>query len=295
MASLKRARITPDRDEGLIAALHEALEPDLVVEGGDALDVGFIRRRVGETDVRFVSNISEKARRVALNIPGCGEIRLFDPMELADCAPVEKACAGGRTRLVIDFEPNQSLVLVSGEAGLAPCPPEALRRLRRVTGWTLTVGGETVAEGMDDPIGWERFEHTRHFSGDGEYAADFTLAEETELWVELHLLDCCCDVLLDGEAVASLWKAPLRAKLGKAAAGAHRLSLCAVSTWINHVIGPENAEPEDAPPVVESWPYFSNIIADVRRRRLSSSREREAVKAPQPSGVSGPVYLLTRA
>jgi hypothetical protein len=60
------------------------------------------------------------------------------------------------------------------------------------------------------------------------------------------------------------------------------------------VIDPENAEPECARPVVEGWPYFSNIIEDVLRRRLSASREREAVKEPLPSGVSGPVYLLAR-
>ena len=294
MASMKRARIAPDRGEGLISALREALEPDLVVEGEDAEDVGFIHRRVDGKDVYFVSNIAAEARRAALSIPGCGEVRLFDPMEMADCAPVEVTFAGGRTRLVIDFEPNQSLVVIAGEAGLAPCSPEAFRRVRRVTGWTLTIGGEAIAENLDDPVGWERFERTRYFSGDGEYSASFTLTEETELCVELTRLDCCCDVLLDGEIVASLWKAPLKAKLGTVSAGAHRLSLRAVNTWINHVIDPENAEPECARPVVEGWPYFSNIIEDVLRRRLSASREREAVKEPLPSGVSGPVYLLAR-
>jgi hypothetical protein len=160
-----------------------------------------------------------------------------------------------------------------------------------VTGWTLSVEGETVAENLEDPVGWETFERTRYFSGDGEYSADFVLSGEKELYVELERLDCCCDVLLDGALVASIWKAPLRAKLGRVPAGAHRLTLRAVNTWINHVIDPSREETECEQPVTRNWPYFANIIGDVRRRRLSASRERLAIQEPQPSGVSGPVYL----
>ena len=293
MASLKNARVATDRGEGLIAALHEVLEPDLVVEGEDARDVGFIHRRVDGQNVYFIANISAVTRRVALTLRACDGVRLYDPMERLDRAPVSQAKWGGRTRLEIEFEPNQSLVLLMGESGLAPRPADEYCRLQRVIDWTLEVGGELIAEGLEDPIGWEWYEKTRFFSGDGEYCANFVLDEDCTLFVELTQLDCCCDVLLDGVSVSSIWKAPLCASLGVVKKGAHRLTLRAVNTWINHVIDPDRAEPEAEDPVDERWPYFANIIGDIRRRRLYSGKERAAIKEPQPSGVSGPVYLVT--
>jgi hypothetical protein len=295
MAALKHVRIASGRGEGLIEALRGAVEPDLVVEGREAEDVGFIHRRVDGQDAYFVANMSTAPRRARLSVPACPGVRLYDPLEMADCAPIAIAQAAGRTGLEIELEPNQSLVLIAGEEGLAPCPAVRRRRALRVTGWKLSIEGETLAEGLEDPVGWEQFERTRHFSGDGEYEADFTLPEGAELFVELARLNCCCDVLLDGVRTASLWKAPLRAPLGLVPAGAHRLTLRAVNTWINHVIDPNRSDSECGRPVVEKWPYFSNIIEDVRRRRLSAARERAAVKAPQPSGVSGPVYLMAEA
>ncbi len=295
MASLQHARIASDRGGALIEALREAVEPDLVVEGVDAEDVGFIHRRIDGQDVYFVANMSAKSRKTALNIPACAGVALFDPLEMAECAPAEMTAADGRTRLTIEMAPNQSLVLVAGAAGLAPCAAPRSRRVLRVTGWTLKVAGETIAEGLEDPAGWETFEKTRYFSGDGEYTAEFTLAEERTLAVELNRLECCCDVLLDGAQVATIWKAPFAAALGRIPAGTHRLTLRAVNTWINHVIDPERAEAECERPVVDRWPYFANTIDDIRRRRLYAGREREAIRSLQPSGVSGPVCLTETA
>lgn len=293
MASLKNARVAPDRGEGLIAALRGALEPDLVVEGEDARDVGFIHRRVDGQDVYFIANISANARRVALTLRACDDVRLYDPMDMLDCAPVSLANAGSRTRLEIEFEPNQSLVLITGEPGLASRLADVYHRVLRVTGWTLEVGDELIAEGLEDPVGWEQYEKTRFYSGDGEYRADFELDEDRALFVELTQLDCCCDVLLDGVCISSLWKAPLRAPLGVVKKGAHRLTLRAVNTWINHVIDSDQAEPEAEDMVDMRWPYFANIIGDIRRRRLYAGKERAAIKEPQPSGARGPVYLVT--
>lgn len=294
MASLKNARIAPDRDAGLIAAIREILPPDLLVEGEDARDVGFIHRRVDGQDVYFLANVSANARCAALSVPRCAFVRLYDPMEHRDIAPLSISHDDGRTRLEIAFEPNQSLVLIANERGLAPRAADSYRRALRVTGWTLSVDGETVAEGLEDPVGWERLEKTRYFSGDGEYTAEYSLPEAWELFLSLTRLDCCCDVLLDGQPVATLWKAPLRAPLGLIPAGEHLLTIRAVNTWINHVIDPDRAEPESGRPVDERWPYFSNIIDDVRRRRLYASKERLAIHEPQSSGISGPVYLLIR-
>ncbi len=293
MTSLKNARIVSAGVDGLIAALNEVLEPDLVVEGEDAQDVGFIHRRVDGQDIYFIANISPIARRAALNLRAIGGLRLYDPMAMRDLAPVSLVNSDGRMRVEIELEPNQSLVLIAGEEGLPARAAEVYQNVLRLSGWTLSVGGKTVAEGLQDPVGWEQFERTRYHSGDGEYWTDFELGEDRSLFVTLTRLDCCCDVLLDGEIVSSIWKAPLRAPLGMVEKGVHRLTLRAVNTWINHVIDPDRVEPEPENPVDARWPYFSNIIGDIRRRRLYAGKERAAIKGPQPSGVRGPVHLVT--
>ena len=292
MASLKNARIVPDGGDP-IAALREALEPDLAVEGDAAQDVGFIHRRVDGQDIYFIANISPIVRRAALSIREISDLRLYDPLAMRDLAPVSLANVHGRTRVEIDLESNQSLILIAGEEGLAPRAADAYRRVARLSGWTLAVGGEIVAENLQDPAGWEQFERTRYHSGDGEYWTDFNLDEDQTLFVTLTQLDCCCDVLLDGELVSSLWKAPLRAPLGMVEKGAHRLTLRCVNTWINHVINPDRAELEPENPVDARWPYFTNIIGDIRRRRLYAGKERAAIKEPLPSGVRGPAHLVT--
>jgi hypothetical protein len=152
------ATVAPDRGEGLIAAMRRALPPDLVVEGEDAEDVGFIHRRVDGQAVYFVANMGAKARRAWLNLPRCDGVRLYDPMEMQDAVPLSLAHCDGRTRLEVALAPNQSLVLVAGEAGLPPRPAEGFRAVLRVTGWTVSVEGEPVAKGLTDPVSWERFE-----------------------------------------------------------------------------------------------------------------------------------------
>ncbi len=288
------AVFAPDRGDGLIAAVRRVLPPDLVIEGEDAEDVGFIHRRVDGQEVYFVANMSLKARHAALNLPLCAGVRLYDPLEMKDVAPLSLTHSSERTRLEAALAPNQSLVLIAGEEGLPPRPVERFRPVLHVTGWTLSIEGKTIVEHLQDPVSWEQFEKTRYFSGDGCYEADFALREGGELYVELERLDCCCDVLLDGERVASIWKAPFLAPLGRVSAGTHRLTIIAANTWINHVIDPGRREEDSPTPVDSRWPYFSNIIDDIRRRRLYASRERAAITRPQPSGVSGAVILAAR-
>jgi hypothetical protein len=60
---------------------------------------------------------------------------------------------------------------------------------------------------------------------------------------------------------------------------------------INYAINPENDEKLYDGEVMEEWPYFTETINQIVKRRLFNYRERDAVKEPLPSGISGEINI----
>lgn len=294
MAGLKNLRLASDSGAALIEALNRVCEPDLVVEGEDARDVGFIHRRIDGQEVYFVANIAAKARLCKMSVPSSAPVRVFDPMRMADVAPVSAYVQDGRTHMRLNLAQNQSLVLFVGEEGLPARELEKEPESIAVNGWTLRVEGREIASGLSDPVGWEQFADARYFSGEGEYSAQFewTGEEKGEAVLSLEGVKCCCTVLVNGEEQARLWMAPYRARLTNLRRGVNQLTVRVVNTWINHVIAPEAEPVYSAQKVTGQWPYFTAIVDDIHRRRFFPVREREMVKSPEPSGLTGPVRLL---
>ncbi|MDO4547319.1 MAG: glycosyl hydrolase [Clostridia bacterium] len=291
MAGLYNVLIAPDGGDGLIRTIAVVCQPDLVVKGDAARDVGFICRDIDGSRVYFLANIAAKARLCRLSIPGEDPVRIYDPMSMTDVAPVIVEISDGRTHLALDMDENQSLVLVADEEGLPPAIPK-LDIQSTLTGWRLSVNGCEIARDMVNPLGWDQFEKTRYFSGEGIYEAEFDWPGG-EARILFTSVNCCCTVELNGVEQGRLFMAPYRLSLKDIKPGINTLTVKVVNTWINHVIDPAKEPEFSREPVCNQWPYFNAIIDDIRHRRFEPVRERDMIKTPQPSGLNGAVYLLS--
>jgi len=114
-----------DKIHGIVSALNQYLVPDLVVRDASnstsALpanaEVGFVRRRLGENDIFFLSNIGPGAKALTVEC-GVGHRRpaRFDPMTLARTDELiyrfGTASSGGKTtEVVLDLDPFESCFL----------------------------------------------------------------------------------------------------------------------------------------------------------------------------------------
>ncbi len=289
LSSLRHAHIVPDAMNGLIATLQTVCNPDLLIEGEAAQDVGFIHRRIHGQDVYFVANIAAKARTCTLSIPGLDPVRILDAMTLQDIAPLGIAQFAQRTQLTLKMHENQSFIFLVNEEGLAVQTIIAEPPRIDLCDWSLEIQGKEIARDLVHPIGWEQFETSRYYSGEGTYQTIFDW-HGGQATLVLEEVNCCCHVELNGKEQGRLWMSPYRLSLIDLQIGINTLRIHVVNTWFNHFKNPEYKAIQSQQAVGESWPYFNAIIDDIRYRRLDAVKEQQLPL--QPSGLARSVYLL---
>lgn len=138
----------------------------------------------------------------------------------------------------------------------------------------------------------------RHFSGTATWsatlevpAARIVTGERLELDLgEVHEIAV---VHLNGQKLATLWKAPYRVELGDAVhAGANQLELEVTNTWDNRLIG-DAAYPDDRGAGVPDWVKHGTPRGEPRRIAFATGRLYGKDEPLLASGLLGPVVVRT--
>ncbi len=298
-----RTILTSDKTTGITGALDRILAPDLRVEKGNG-SIGYIHRVDGSTDIYFVSNVSEKSCRACLDfkITGMGSM-VLDPLSGKIITPGEVRYSGktGRTELSIEFEPFQSLVVlfdgdIPQREHKRDGKPQNLGLLDISAGWRFSMPAEKFETEMDVAFTWEQIPCLKYCTGEGIYrktvTVDREMLESGEVFLSFEKVGETAEIWVNEKKAGVLWKAPremdIRPLLRE---GANELAVKVVNLWINDAIRPDRAEKGESRAVAEEWPYFTETIRQIRKKRLYPQKERELVKQPLPSGIGGKVML----
>lgn len=150
----------------LQGALREAVPPDVTLTPA-VPDIGFVHRDIGEDQVYFFANTTNRAHQVtAWFRSATPHAELWDPMS----GGIERidVRAGNVT---LDFEPYASRIVVFRSRG-SSAPPRSTRTTVAAeplqSGWSVAAG-QTTLSSVTLPHSWADASPTRHFSGSGIY------------------------------------------------------------------------------------------------------------------------------
>ena len=319
VASISKRLFTADGHRGIVLddasqlpdALAAVLTPDLTTETGQMGGLGFIHRKLADSDIYFVANtINEpvhESLRFRANRP---VVEAWDPdsgkvlevnskaNQLADCtlAPYE-------SRVFVLREHVEAGLGRLDEASLVPGLPRERRMQDLSSGWTVRFAGGAASKPMTTLNSWTELPGRKFYSGDADYTRSFTM-ERAPLASAHILLDFgegspieddrppnangihalldapireAAIVSVNGQKVGSLWHPPYRIDVSRFVhRGENKVEVRVFNTAINLLA---EQPPHD----------FKPLYAKYGERFEMQDMDH---LQPIPSGLLGPIGLV---
>jgi len=252
---------------------------------------------------------------------------IFDPCgsvfvvfrDRADSAPAAgKVSIDGRVVLSVSerinpFEATKELFQSGGSCKLEMQNQEiveekvaALEMLSLDEDWKVSFEGlaapeETIFENL---VPWNEYpdDAIRYFSGDGIYRKTLEVKKKKgrRIWLDLGEVEVIATVSVNGKEVGTLWKPPFLMDITDALQkGKNELEIRVSNLWVNRLIGDEQFPPDlefDSRGELKELPgWFVNNTArpEQGRKTFTTFRHYNGTEALSPSGLIGPVSLLT--
>ena len=288
---------------------HDRLPPDFEGEG-----LRYIHRRVGQTDVYFVSHPENGAREATCTFRVAGrQPDLWDPESGAIRALPEFVERDGRIAVPLHFDPAQSWFVVfrqpAGVAAVAGKKNRAtMQPLREINGpWQVVF--EPRWGGPAQPVTFAQLEDwnqhadpgVRYYSGTAVYRTSIQFdapPPPSRLLLDLGSVEVLARIKVNGRDCGIAWKPPYRVDITAAVQpGANDVEVSVVNLWINRMIGDEQ-QPLDA-----NWKDFETLLEwpdwftggkprPSGRYTFSSCRHYQKDSPLAPSGLLGPVKIV---
>lgn len=222
-------------------------------------DIIYTHRRLGETEIYFVSNQRDRTEEVVATFragnrapewwdPGTGEIRPLPDFQIQD----------GRVTLPLRLDPHGSAFLVfrgDRKPGSGKNWPD-LKVAQTLEGpWQVSFPpklGAPAKATFDSLKSWTENSEAgiRFFSGTAIYEKEFDWKPSAgkgtpEIFLDLGAVAIMAEVELNGKNLGVLWKPPFRVRVGEALKpGANKLVVKVTNLWRNRMIG-DAALPDD--------------------------------------------------
>ncbi len=179
-SGLKNTRFVDD-DPGVSSALKELLPPDFATDSTAATSIGFVHRKLSDSDIYFVVNSGNHAVATTASVRETDRAaQWWDPFS-GKITPAQYTILNGRTDIPLSLAPYESRILVfAGNAhAAAPTPTTAPEQLSLdISGdWKVTFlrTGQTVT--MQHLRSWTEDESTRFYSGRAVYEKTVDIPE----------------------------------------------------------------------------------------------------------------------
>jgi hypothetical protein len=290
---------------------QDKLPPDFEGEG-----LRYIHRRVGDTDIYFVSHQENRAFETTCTFRVVGKRpELWDPETGAIRELPEFSEKDGRITVPLRFEPMQSwFVVFRHSSRLAPRGDIAKRnflsRSERTTlsgPWQVTFdpkwGGPAKPVTFAKLEDWSKHADTaiRYYSGTAVYRTTFQSKiqnPKSKIFLDLGSVEVMARVKLNGKDCGIAWKPPYLVDITDAVhAGSNDLEISVVNLWINRMIGDEQL------PLDSKWKDFETLLEwpdwfkagsprPSGRYTFSSCRHYQKDSPLVPSGLLGPVKVV---
>jgi hypothetical protein len=221
-------------------------------------EVLWIHRKIGESEVYFVSNQLDSTRIINCLFRVSGkQPELWDAVTGKIAAATSFEIQNGQTRVPLKLDPSGSLFVVFRKpvavtnGSLAENWPDYTPVQELNAAWIVHFdpkwgGPETIS--FPTLSDWSKNAHSgiKYYSGTATYKTHFELKEvASSLFLDLGKVKNLAEVTLNGVLLDVLWKPPFIVEISKAAKpGKNELVVKVTNLWANRLIGDEQ-EPAD--------------------------------------------------
>ena len=261
--------------------------PDFSVE--EKGSILYTHRRLGQTDIYFISNQSDSTIRTSAYFRVAGkQPEWWDPVQgTSRPLPVFTQEDQG-TRVPLELEPAQSGFVVfahpaqsSSGAGENFPEPVSLQEL----GGPWSVQFDTAMGGPGQKVEFPKLADWRtnpdsrikYYSGSAVYTTTFqlnALPADSTFDLDLGKVAVLATVTLNGHKIGGVWTTPYRLGVtGLLKQGANRLEIRVVNTWVNRLIG-------------------DSRLPSGERKTRADVNPYQPDSPLMPSGLLGPVRIL---
>jgi hypothetical protein len=240
------------------------LAPDFQVD--EKTPVLYAHRRVGDTDIYFVTNQSDKRIQFTPQFrvtgkqpefwdPVLAERRLlpaFTQNEQTTAVPLQLEPAG--SGFVVFRNAGTKAVTENGYAANFPAPETVVEI---TSPWTVQFESDRVKRGPAEPVSfasladWSTNDNPqiKYYSGTAVYknvVKDLKPADGKRLYLDLGKVGVMAKVKVNGEYAGGAWTYPYRVDITKLAkAGDNEIEVEVVNTWTNRLLGDSKLPEEE--------------------------------------------------
>jgi hypothetical protein len=221
--------------------------------------VAWIHRRVGDADIYFVANRTDRPQQIQSRFRIQGkEAELWHP-DTGRVEPSNYSVADGRTTVSLHLAQRESVFVVFRRAAASAArvlPSRTESALATLAGpWEVAF---PLGLGAPEKIrlakleSWTAYpnEGVKYFSGIATYTKTILvpqtwLKRDARLVLDLGSVRDIALVTINGQAIGTLWKPPYRADItGALKTGLNRLEIKIANQWTNRLAGDRVAAPE---------------------------------------------------
>jgi alpha-L-rhamnosidase len=251
-------------------------------------ELRFLHRKVGDADIYFVDNRSDRTEQVDATFRVAGKAAELWRAETGGIRPASYKIENDRTTVPLKLEPWGTVFVVfrHGTKQLSFTAPEATEaQLATVHGpWKIAFQegrGAPASATLDELASWTANGDAgvKYFSGVGSYTKTIDapaswFAPGKQLWIDLGQVKELAQVEVNGKALGMVWHTPFRVDATAALhPGANQLMVKVTNLWPNRMIG--DLQPGVTTPIT---------YADVKPYKADS----QLIE----SGLLGPVEIL---
>ena len=292
--------LVPD-EASLAQALHNAATPDFQISATDDATVthlGFIRRKLPNADIYLVVNTSNQPIDTAATF--ATKHKFAEEWDV-DTAVVSAATATAQPIHLVAYG-SRVFVFSKTPSSAKPAPTPTKQLADLSNDWKVNFTGLNKSVDEATPTDWIADPSTVHYSGEGVYTRDFTLAAAPAGPVFLELdggkaispparashiaayydppIQAAGLVVINGKSAGALWHPPYRLDVSKLLKpGVNRIEIRVYNTALNAW---------SALPPRDYAPLIAKYGDKFQMQDLN-------LVAPVSSGLFGPVQLVTEA
>lgn len=243
-------------------------------------------RRAGEIDIYWLNNRSAEPAHASASFRVTGRVPELWYPQTGATRPLSYAMANGRTEVQLDLEGWGAVFVVFAEktrenSQTLPTPAEAEIALLNGPWEVRFQAGRGAPEAVTlDSLGsWSEHpeDGVKFFSGTAAYTRSFNKPQAeagARVLLDLGAVHDLAEVVVNGQSLGVLWKAPYRIDLTDALQeGENRLEIRVTNTWVNRLIGDAQLPAEERL-TFTAMPFY------------------QGQEPLLPAGLFGPVRLL---
>jgi len=248
----------------------------------------FVHRKLKNVDIYWVNNRNHRAEDLETSFRVVGKVAERWNPETGAIETVSYSTNKTQTKVSLHLEPNDAQFIVFRKKAAQPVFQQSKPTERELSGisdaWKVCFQpnrGAPAEMVFDKLTSWSENANkgVKYFSGTASYTQTIQASTDwfksgTQLWLDLGSVKNLAEVIVNGQSLGIVWKAPFCVNVTHALkSGENRLEVKVTNLWVNRLIGDQQADTKT--PVAYTTQAFYQANSPLL-----------------PSGLLGPVKLI---